>query len=62
MQNEKPDRPAWMNNRQYAYYCELRTISDKMFDALITGDEETWRKLNVRQRHMTRLADEQMFG
>jgi hypothetical protein len=60
MQNEKADRPAWMNDTQYAYYCELRTISDKMFDALIAGDLETWRKLRVRLRDMTKVADDYM--
>ena len=60
MQNEKLDRPTWMNDTQYAYYCELRLISDKMFDALIAGDLETWRKLRVRLRHMTKLADDYM--
>jgi hypothetical protein len=61
MQNDKPDRPAWMNDEQYVIYRELRTISDKMFAALIAGDEEAWRKLTARQRHMARLADDKMF-
>lgn len=61
MDNEKPERPAWMNNEQYAIYRELRRITDAMFDALIARDIKTWLKLTIRLREMRRLADDKMF-
>jgi len=62
MQNEKPDRPAWMNGEQYAIYRELRRTLDAMCDVLIAKDKEAWVKLTIQLREVTRLAHDRMFA
>ena len=56
MENDKPDRPAWMNDEQYVIYRELRRIYDAMCDALVAKDHGAWLKLTMRLREVTRVS------
>ena len=62
MENNRPDRPEWMNDEQYAIYCEVRRILDGMCAALTERNWDTWQERTIRLREMSRFAHEKMFA
>lgn len=61
MDNDRTNRPDWMNDEQYLIYRELWKVFDAMSKALIAKDRETWQRLTLRLREMNRLAYHKMF-